>query len=220
MALTQVNLTNIVANTLPVANGGTGVTTSTGSGAVVLGTSPTLTTPTLTTPTITGAVVSSMASSVITSGTVQNTTSGTSIDFTGIPSWVKRITVMFSGVSTNGTSNTIIQIGSGSVETSGYAGCGFSSNGTAASTYSLNMSAGFLLAYDQSAATARSGIAVLALIGSNVWTFSSNIGRTDAAGIGIGAGSKTTSGTIDRVRITNTNGTDTFDAGSINILYE
>jgi hypothetical protein len=28
------------------------------------------------------------------------------------------------------------------------------------------------------------------------------------------------SGTLDRVRITTANGTDTFDAGSINILYE
>jgi uncharacterized protein (AIM24 family) len=35
-----------VTGTLPVANGGSGVTTSTGTGAVVLGTSPTLTTPT------------------------------------------------------------------------------------------------------------------------------------------------------------------------------
>jgi hypothetical protein len=173
-------------------------------------------------------LTSPLGGSVIISGTVNaggtnpfpSSSGPTTVDFTSIPSWVKRITVMFNGVSTSGTSNTIIQIGSGSVETSGYAGCGFSSNGTAASTYSLNMSAGFLLAYDQSAATVRSGIAVLALIGSNVWTFSSNIGRTDAAGIGIGAGSKTTSGTIDRVRITNTNGTDTFDAGSINILYE
>lgn len=36
--------------TLPVARGGTGVTTSTGTGAVVLSTNPTLTSPTMTTP--------------------------------------------------------------------------------------------------------------------------------------------------------------------------
>ena len=40
-----------LAGTLAVANGGTGVTTSTGSGANVLGTSPTLVTPILGTPT-------------------------------------------------------------------------------------------------------------------------------------------------------------------------
>jgi hypothetical protein len=47
----SVNLTTQVTGTLPVANGGTGVTTSTGSGSVVLSTSPTLTTPVLGTPT-------------------------------------------------------------------------------------------------------------------------------------------------------------------------
>ena len=55
--LSQVVLTTDVTGTLPVANGGTGVTTSTGTGAVVLGTSPTLTTPTLSTPTLTSARV-------------------------------------------------------------------------------------------------------------------------------------------------------------------
>ena len=80
-----------------------------------------LTTPTITTPTITGAIVSSMASSVITAGTAVASTSGTSIDFTSIPSWVKRITLMFSGVSTTSTSNVQIQIGTGGTPTtSGY----------------------------------------------------------------------------------------------------
>jgi len=200
------------------------------SGAITLSAPAVAGTNTVTIPASTGNMVLDSATQTltnktiqggsITSGTTVASTSGTSIDFTGIPSWVKRITIMFNGVSTNGTSNTIIQIGSGSAETSGYAGCGFSSNGSAALTYSASMSAGFLLAFDQSAATARSGIAVLALMGSNLWTYSANIGRTDAAGVGFGAGSKTASGTIDRVRITNTNGTDTFDAGSINILYE
>jgi len=49
-ALTGVNLASQVTGTLPVANGGTGVTSSTGTGAVVLSTSPTLTTPNLGTP--------------------------------------------------------------------------------------------------------------------------------------------------------------------------
>jgi len=159
------------------------------------------------------------SASLVTSGTAVASTSGTSIDFTSIPTWVKRVTVMFNGVSTNGTSDTIIQIGSGSVETSGYVGSACSVNGVQTG-FSTNMSAGFLLAYDQSAATVRSGAAVLTLVGSNIWTFTSMIGRTDAAGNGWAGGSKSASGTIDRVRITNTNGTDTFDAGSINILYE
>jgi len=56
---------------------------------------------------------------VIVSGTAVASTSGTSIDFTSIPSWVKRVTVMFAGVSTNGTGSYLIQIGdSGGIETS------------------------------------------------------------------------------------------------------
>lgn len=58
----------------------------------------------------------------LTSGTAVATTSGTSIDFTGIPSWAKKITVMFSAVSTNGTSPIQVQIGAGSVSNSGYVG--------------------------------------------------------------------------------------------------
>jgi len=83
-------------------------------------TSPSLTTPTLTSPTINGTPV--MGASVITSGTAQASTSGTSIDFTGIPSWVKRITVMFNGVSTNSTNPIQVQIGSGSYTTTSYTG--------------------------------------------------------------------------------------------------
>jgi len=53
--------------------------------------------------------------------TAQNTTSGTSIDFLSIPSWVRRITVMLNGVSTSGTSRQQIQLGvSGTPETSSY----------------------------------------------------------------------------------------------------
>ena len=72
-------------------------------------TSASLTTPTLTSPTFAGTP----SGSIITSMTAQASTSGTSIDFTSIPSWVKRITVMFNGVSTNGSNNLLIQIGLG-----------------------------------------------------------------------------------------------------------
>jgi Chaperone of endosialidase len=48
---TGLPLTSGVTGTLPVANGGTGVTSATGTGSVVLNTSPSLTTPILGTPT-------------------------------------------------------------------------------------------------------------------------------------------------------------------------
>lgn len=57
---------------LPVVNGGTGVTTSTGTGNTVLSISPTLTTPTMTSPTMTAPVLGTPAS-----GTLDNCTSNT-----------------------------------------------------------------------------------------------------------------------------------------------
>ena len=178
--------------TLPTTNG-TLITTASGQ--------------TLTSPTITGAVMSSMASSVITSGTVQASTSGTSIDFTSIPSWVKRITVMFSAVSTNGTSPVIIQLGAGSIQITGYVSAGGFTSGIAAT-------AGAVTASDS-----RNGSIIFSLINTNSWVASGGI-LINASDYGGVAGAVTLSGTLDRLRITTVSGTNTFDAGSINILYE
>jgi hypothetical protein len=151
---------------------------------------------------------------VITSGTAVASTSGTSIDFTGIPSWVKRITVLFSGVSASGTSNLLIQIGSGSFNTSGYVS-GATSNVATGSTI------GFILTSSNAAAYAANGQVMISSFGSNVWTSAGNLNPNSTNSVNASAGlSPTLSGTLDRVRITTVNGTDTFDAGSINILYE
>ena len=150
----------------------------------------------------------------ITSGTAVASTSGTSIDFTGIPSWVKRITIMFVNVSTSGISPIQIQIGNGSPETTGYLS-GAQTAGSAA-----NITTGFSLEQSCAATSVRHGMAFISTLGSNVWTYSTITNRSDTTAISWGAGSKTTSATIDRVRITTVNGTDTFDLGTINILYE
>ena len=197
-----------VTGTLAVANGGTGVTTSTGSGANVLGTSPS----------ISGAVMTTMASSVITSGTAVASTSGTSIDFTGIPSWAKRITVMFSGVSTSGTSNYQLQVGSGSVTTSGYnSASSYIPNG---SGITVSVTSGLLIVSTTAASVSVWGQAIISLLGSNTWTYSCAVGRSDGTSYVSSGATPALAGALDRVRITTVNGTDTFDAGSINILYE
>lgn len=176
-----------------------------------------------------GTTAISISSSQVVTGTVGNlmlisgtavaSTSGTSIDFTGIPSWVKRITVMFNGVSTSGTSAQQIQIGTASgVETTGYVGTG-TNGSTGASPTTANFTAGFGLNASSVAAQSQQGVATIVLLGSNIWVFSFNGGRDNTVTVQ-GAGGKTLSGTLDRVRITTVNGTDTFDAGSINILYE
>ena len=160
--------------------------------------------------------------SVITSGTAVASTSGTSIDFLSIPSWVKRITVMFSGVSTSGTSAKIIQLGdSGGVETSGYTGTGtVVGNGSGTSTA---MSSGFFASQSSAASDVLSGQATISLLDSatNTWSYSGVFGQSTATAIIYWAGgAKSLSATLDRIRITTANGTDTFDAGTINILYE
>ena len=106
--------TGTLTVTAPVTNTDYTQTLPAASGNVVLDSA----TQTLTNKTLGSGLVA--GASLITSGTAVASTSGTSIDFTGIPSWAKRITVMFNGVSTNGTSQQLIQIGSGSVNATGY----------------------------------------------------------------------------------------------------
>jgi hypothetical protein len=146
------------------------------------------------------------------------------LDFLNIPSWVKRITITFSGFSTSNTSPPLVQIGAGSVANAGYLMTATTLSNAAAVTSSL-FTTGFALAAGTSvwsAATTVGGSVILTLVDSATGTWSCNgqLGRSDTATTHLAAGSKVLSGTLDRVRITTVNGTDTFDAGSINILYE
>ena len=145
------------------------------------------------------------------------TASGTSVDFTSIPSWVRRITVMFSGVSTSGTSNIQIQIGAGSFTTSGYVGTVNTAGGT-----NVAFSAGFVVLASTAAANLHSGQITITNITGNTWVESSSLRANVASSAGnqISAGNLALSSTLDRIRITTVNGTDTFDAGTINIIYE
>ena len=162
--------------------------------------------------------ISADSTGVLTSGTAV-TASGTSVDFTDIPSWVKRITVMFSGVSTNSTSPLQIQIGdSGGIENTSYNSF---SSAMAAGVASASATSGFVLTVSTTytlAAGLSSGNATLTKLNENTWCFSGIF--TNTTYNYSASGSKTLSDVLDRVRITTVNGTDTFDAGSINILYE
>jgi hypothetical protein len=159
----------------------------------------------------------------IVSGTAV-TASGTSVDFTSIPSWVKRITVMFSGVSLSGTSVPLVQLGdSGGVETTGYIS-GSASARDATATIGGNSTAGFIVYIGNAATNFFYGTVRIEKINGNIWIASisgtaGSSGSPSSNGIS-GGGNKTVSATLDRIRITTVNGTDTFDAGTINILYE
>jgi hypothetical protein len=182
---------------------------------------------TLTLPQATTTIVGTDATQTLTNKTIQGgaitsatavaSTSGTSIDFTGLPAWVKKITVMLNAVSTSGTSLYRIQLGSGSVQTTGYV----SESVAAGAGNSLNNSTAGFDFFGGAITYALSGSITFTLLGSNIYVASGVlVNVTTSAFVLSTAGAVTLSGALDRVRITTVNGTDTFDAGSINILYE
>jgi hypothetical protein len=154
----------------------------------------------------------------IVSGTAVASTSGTSIDFTGIPSWVKRVTVTVAGVSTNGGGDWGIKLGtSAGIVSTGYAGGVHNTGGGVQNptTYAQTV-------YANTAAVVVSGTIVIALANSstNLWTISNSFGASGYSYGSFGGFFIALAGALTTVRITTGNGTDTFDAGSINILYE
>jgi hypothetical protein len=152
----------------------------------------------------------------ITQGTAVASTSGTSIDFTGIPAWAKKITVMFNGVSTSGTSPKLVQLGSTTISTTGYLSSGLTAS--SAGTLVTSSTAGMLI-NSVLAAEILSGTMILSNVSGNTWVSSAN-GKSSTLNVFTTGGDITLGGTLDRIRITTVNGTDTFDAGSINIMYE
>lgn len=275
---TNLSLSTGVTGTLAVNNGGTGVTTSTGTGSVVLSSSPTLTTPNLGTPSaitltsgtglplstgVTGTLAATnggtgqstytigdilYASSTsalsklgigtsgyvlksngaglapswgttLTSASAQSPTTVKFVDFSSIPSWVKRITMILSGISTSGSDDVIIQMGysTTSLQTTGYTGTydTYVSNPSASSI----TQAGFPIAVNQTSGYGIYGSLTLTLLGSNIWAISSTIAPNPGR-VGICFGTVTVSGTVDRVRLTTVAGTSNLDAGTVNIIYE
>jgi hypothetical protein len=164
-----------------------------------------------------GSITPAKLSQPMTFATAVASTSGTAIDFTGIPSWAKRVAIIFNGVSTNGASQPLIQIGSGSVTTTGYISGSANVFGTNQCGVSTS-TAGFPV-NDLSAGNLRYGSFTLMNISGNIWVCNYTLAANSGA-VASGGGSVSLSGALDRARITTVNGTDTFDAGSINIMYE
>jgi len=149
-------------------------------------------------------------------------TSGTSITFSSIPSWVERITVALSGVSVSGTQVMQVQLGTGgSPTTSGYAAsAGIFVTGNI--TYANSLTTGF--AFNNSGGGGGtqtwSGLVTLVSLTGNTWVCSAQVTDTTNVRMGSGGGTVSLAGVLDMIRLTTVGGTDTFDAGSVNIIYE
>lgn len=150
--------------------------------------------------------------------TTQNTTSGTTIDFTSIPSGTKLIRVLLRGVSTNGATDLLVQIGtSGGIVSTGYISTCCYCGEPGGSTGATSSTAGFNWLFGNANQIA-TGIVTIAHMGSNVW-ISSLSGKLNTTFAVAGGGEVALGGTLDRVRLTSAGG-NTFDAGSVTIQYE
>jgi hypothetical protein len=193
---------------------------SSGGGLITIQEPTTASNFTQTLPAGTGTTVVNGVNGSIVSGTVV-TASGTSVDFTSIPSWVRRITVMLNGVSSNGSSSYQVQLGdSGGIETTGYSSASAFLGSTTGGT---NSTTGLLINTSISSSNTFAGAIYISRLNGNIYVATSNLiydTTSPTSFVILSAGTKTLSDTLDRLRITTVNGTDTFDAGSINILYE
>lgn len=166
------------------------------------------------------SVTPSKLTQPFTLGSALLSTTGTAIDFTPIPSWVKVISISFNEVSTNGTSNYLVQLGSGSIQTTGYKAFGIVAGGANVASGTTS-TAGMVISSGQ-ASNLFYGQMTLCLVSGNTWVSSHTLGLNQAGTYYAvsGGGNVSLVGALDRLRITTANGTDVFDAGSINIQYE
>ena len=165
---------------------------------------------TVMTPLRTAQAIAVDASPILTFSTNTPTTSGTAFDFTGLPSTVSEIEVLFQGVSVSGSGGLIVQlIVSGTPLTTGYT----SSSGTSGAE--TGSTAGFFM-YNSVAAQAFSGIMSIVRAASGIWVeaHSVTLGGAEANGGGLVTGV----GTVTGIRLTRP-GADTFDAGNVAISY-
>lgn len=165
------------------------------------------------------AATAGSVSNSLTLGTAQ-TAIGAYIDFTGIPSWVKRVSISLFGVSTNNANAMVLQLGAGGIVTTGYHGGGVT--GSTLLTYDT----GLPLMQATSANLQVYGTYTLTKVTGNSWAiqgsayaesppspYSGSYAVAGFGGITLGAA-------LDTIRLTTQSGGGTYDGGTVNIMYE
>ena len=154
-------------------------------------------------------------------GTAVASTSGTSIDFTGIPSWAKRVTIMLNNVSTNSSGRIWMQLGTGGTPTtSGYSTTYNWISTNNSTVRSSPVTSAFPFFADE-ASDFTTGVMVFTLLTGNTWM---GLGGSQTTGSNAGGGSTfgsiSLAGALNMVRLTTGTGTPTFDSGTVNITWE
>lgn len=152
----------------------------------------------------------------VVSGTAVSPASGAAIDFSGIPSYAKRIIVMFNNVSTSSTSPIIIQIGVNTPTITGYLG---SAANISSSSTSTAFTTGFGATSANSNVTFWHGSVQIYSVGSNAWVSSTAMAQSNLPIATCGGGSVTLSGTLNFLRVTTVTAS-AFDSGRINIMWD
>ena len=163
-------------------------------------------------------LISELVAAMGPQGTLNTTTGGTSIAFTGIPAWATEITLSWVGLSASGVSQWLLRLGdAGGLENSGYeANAGLRSG-------EIGSTVGFpLFGAAPVAASVYSGSITIILqdAATFMWVVK---GGSNAPVSGVPSmlqGYKALSAALTQISLTTTNGTDTFDVnGGVNIRY-
>jgi hypothetical protein len=163
-----------------------------------------------------GSITPAKLSQPFTIGTAVVTTSGTQVNFTGIPSWARMITVIFNAVSIADGGDYLVRIGSGTTSSTGYVSTSIN-NGSGGGVDGVSSTTGFIVRMGN-APDSLSGLMHIVSVSGNTWVSSHRCKRSTSNIIG-GGGDTTISGVLDRVSITNTTPA-AFDGGSVNIIYQ
>jgi hypothetical protein len=144
---------------------------------------------------------------------------GTTVTFTGIPSWVKKVTIVGANLSSAGSADFVVRIGpSSGVVTTGYTSVSGTITGTNTTNTNDNTTS-FYFASINAGSDISNGVAVLHNISGNTWIYSS-VCCSNAVRARMSDGSITLSGTLSVISIIPTDGVTAFDAGTFNLFYE